>query len=85
MLCHTVKCQRKPFKWVNLEKGGWCNLEEKPAALVRICDPTGHAACVLEKYTKYYESGVENPTEPAARDVPIEPKLRAPVLLRKGE
>jgi len=52
---------------------------------VLICDPTGHAARVLEEYTKYYESGVENRMEPAARDVPIELKIRVPILLWKGE
>ena len=52
--------------------------------LVLFSDPTGHAACVLEEYTKYYESGVENPLEPAARDEPIVPQRQMKVNLWKG-
>ena len=40
-------------------------------ALVLISDPTRPAVCVLEEYTKYFELGIENPMEPAARDILI--------------
>jgi hypothetical protein len=73
------------MKWVGLEQGGWCNLEEKPVVLMLFSDPTGNVACVLEEYTKYYESGVENPLEPAARDEPIGPQRRMTVNLWKGD
>jgi hypothetical protein len=52
--------------------------------LVLFSDPTGHPACVLEEYTKYYESGVENPLEPAARDEQIGPQRQITVNLWKG-